>query len=67
MRVARKFLSLMTTQTLDGRVYDVDTRLRPSGDAGLLVTSLRAFEQYQLKSAWLWETSGFSTCAQCCR
>ena len=55
MRVARKFVSLMTTQTLDGRVYDVDTRLRPSGDAGLLVTSLRAFEQYQLKSAWLWE------------
>ncbi|MDM1755005.1 bifunctional [glutamate--ammonia ligase]-adenylyl-L-tyrosine phosphorylase/[glutamate--ammonia-ligase] adenylyltransferase [Acinetobacter towneri] len=55
MRVARKFVSLMTTQTLDGRVYDVDTRLRPSGDAGLLVTSLRAFEQYQLKNAWLWE------------
>ena len=55
MRVARKFVSLMTTQTLDGRVYDVDTRLRPSGDAGLLVTSLRAFEHYQLKSAWLWE------------
>ncbi|GIT82973.1 glutamate-ammonia-ligase adenylyltransferase [Acinetobacter seohaensis] len=55
MRVAQKFVSLMTTQTLDGRVYDVDTRLRPSGDAGLLVTSLRAFEQYQLKSAWLWE------------
>ncbi|GJC31017.1 glutamate-ammonia-ligase adenylyltransferase [Acinetobacter sp. KAM398] len=55
MRVARKFVSLMTTQTLDGRVYEVDTRLRPSGDAGLLVTSLRAFEQYQLKNAWLWE------------
>ncbi|WP_179995988.1 bifunctional [glutamate--ammonia ligase]-adenylyl-L-tyrosine phosphorylase/[glutamate--ammonia-ligase] adenylyltransferase [Acinetobacter sp. YH16051] len=55
MRVAQKFVSLMTTQTLDGRVYEVDTRLRPSGDAGLLVTSLRAFEHYQLKSAWLWE------------
>ncbi|MDM1486715.1 bifunctional [glutamate--ammonia ligase]-adenylyl-L-tyrosine phosphorylase/[glutamate--ammonia-ligase] adenylyltransferase [Acinetobacter towneri] len=55
MRVAQKFVSLMTTQTLDGRVYEVDTRLRPSGEAGLLVTSLRAFEQYQLKSAWLWE------------
>ncbi|WP_419225087.1 bifunctional [glutamate--ammonia ligase]-adenylyl-L-tyrosine phosphorylase/[glutamate--ammonia-ligase] adenylyltransferase [Acinetobacter sp. A2] len=55
MRVAQKFISLMTTQTLDGRVYEVDTRLRPSGEAGLLVTSLRAFEQYQLKSAWLWE------------
>ncbi|MFW2153838.1 bifunctional glutamine synthetase adenylyltransferase/deadenyltransferase, partial [Acinetobacter gyllenbergii] len=38
-----------------GRVYEIDTRLRPSGEAGLLVTSLKAFEQYQLKSAWLWE------------
>ena len=44
----------MTTQTLDGRVYEVDTRLRPSGEAGLLVTSLKAFEQYQLKMR-LWE------------
>ena len=55
MRVAQKLMSLMTTQTLDGRVYEVDTRLRPSGEAGLLVTSLKAFEQYQFKSAWLWE------------
>lgn len=55
MRVAQKFMSLMTTQTLDGRVYEVDTRLRPSGEAGLLVTSLKAFEQYQLKNAWVWE------------
>ena len=55
MRVAQKFLSLMTTQTLDGRVYEIDTRLRPSGEAGLLVTSLKAFEQYQFKNAWLWE------------
>ena len=55
IRVAQKFMSLMTTQTLDGRVYEIDTRLRPSGDAGLLATSLKAFEQYQLKSAWLWE------------
>ncbi|RKG32423.1 bifunctional [glutamate--ammonia ligase]-adenylyl-L-tyrosine phosphorylase/[glutamate--ammonia-ligase] adenylyltransferase [Acinetobacter tianfuensis] len=55
MRVGQKFVSLMTTQTLDGRIYEVDTRLRPSGEAGLLVTSLKAFEQYQLKSAWLWE------------
>ena len=55
MRVAQKFMSLMTTQTLDGRVYEIDTRLRPSGEAGVLVTSLKAFEQYQFKNAWLWE------------
>lgn len=55
IRVAQKFMSLMTTQTLDGRVYEIDTRLRPSGEAGMLVTSLKAYEQYQQKSAWLWE------------
>ena len=55
IRVAQKFMSLMTTQTLDGRVYEIDTRLRPSGEAGMLVTSLKAYEQYQQKNAWLWE------------
>ncbi len=54
-RVAQKFMTLMTTQTLDGRVYEIDTRLRPSGDAGMLVCSLHAFEQYQRKNAWVWE------------
>lgn len=33
----------------------MDTRLRPSGQSGVLVSSLTAFEQYQDKSAWLWE------------
>ena len=55
LRIEQKFMSPMTRQNLDGRVYEIDTRLRPSGDAGLLATSLKAFEQYQLKSAWLWE------------
>ncbi len=55
IRVAQKMMSLLTTQTLDGRVYEIDTRLRPSGDAGMLVSSLKAYEQYQQKSAWLWE------------
>ncbi len=54
-RLAQKVISLLTTQTLDGRAYEIDTRLRPSGQAGMLVISLQGFEQYQLKSAWLWE------------
>lgn len=49
MRVAQKFLSYMTTQTLDGRVYEIDTRLRPSGEAGLLVTSLKPLSSISLK------------------
>lgn len=55
LKVAQRFMSLMTTQTLDGRVYEIDTRLRPSGEAGVLVTSLRAYQRYQLHNAWLWE------------
>lgn len=54
-RVVQKMINLLTTQTLDGRVYEIDTRLRPSGDAGLLVSSLKSFEQYQRKNAWVWE------------
>ncbi|AXI03108.1 bifunctional [glutamate--ammonia ligase]-adenylyl-L-tyrosine phosphorylase/[glutamate--ammonia-ligase] adenylyltransferase [Aquirhabdus parva] len=54
-RLAQKMMTMLSTQTLDGRIYEVDTRLRPSGQAGLLVSSLHAFELYQQKSAWLWE------------
>ncbi|GAC1369474.1 MAG: bifunctional [glutamate--ammonia ligase]-adenylyl-L-tyrosine phosphorylase/[glutamate--ammonia-ligase] adenylyltransferase [Aquirhabdus sp.] len=54
-RLAQKIMTLLSTQTHDGRVYEVDTRLRPSGQSGLLVSSLNAFELYQQKSAWLWE------------
>jgi glutamate-ammonia-ligase adenylyltransferase len=55
VKIAQKLMSLLTTQTLDGRAYEVDMRLRPSGDAGVLVSSVKAFEHYQQKSAWLWE------------
>ncbi|XID75718.1 bifunctional [glutamate--ammonia ligase]-adenylyl-L-tyrosine phosphorylase/[glutamate--ammonia-ligase] adenylyltransferase [Alkanindiges sp. WGS2144] len=55
VKVAQKLMSLLSTQTLDGRIYEVDTRLRPSGQSGVLVSSLTAFEHYQDKSAWLWE------------
>ncbi|MBF7687782.1 bifunctional [glutamate--ammonia ligase]-adenylyl-L-tyrosine phosphorylase/[glutamate--ammonia-ligase] adenylyltransferase [Acinetobacter rathckeae] len=54
-KVAQKFMSLMITQTLDGRAYEIDTRLRPSGEAGVLVTSIHAYARYQRQSAWLWE------------
>ncbi len=55
VKVAQKLMSLLSTQTLDGRAYEVDTRLRPSGESGVLVSSVTAFAHYQEKSAWLWE------------
>ncbi|MEW5838891.1 MAG: bifunctional [glutamate--ammonia ligase]-adenylyl-L-tyrosine phosphorylase/[glutamate--ammonia-ligase] adenylyltransferase [Pseudomonadota bacterium] len=54
-RVTQKMLSRMTTQTSAGILYEVDTRLRPDGASGLLVSSLSAFADYQRNHAWVWE------------
>jgi len=54
-RMTRRIVHLLTTPTGAGVLYEVDTRLRPSGKGGLLVTSLNAFESYQRESAWTWE------------
>lgn len=54
-RVVQKVMALLTTTTRDGRAYAIDTRLRPSGAAGVMVASLSHFEQYQMHKAWAWE------------
>jgi len=54
-RLTRRLVHVLTTQTASGLLYEVDTRLRPSGKGGLLVTSLTAFERYQSTEAWTWE------------
>lgn len=54
-RVTQKMMSRMTTQTPAGVLYEIDTRLRPDGASGLLVSSLSAFADYQLHHAWVWE------------
>jgi glutamate-ammonia-ligase adenylyltransferase len=54
-RLVRRLVHFLTTQTSSGALYEVDTRLRPSGRSGLLVTSIDAFERYQLENAWTWE------------
>lgn len=54
-RLAQKIINALSTFTHDGRLYETDTRLRPSGASGLLVTSAEAFRQYQLDKAWIWE------------
>ncbi|MCH7370252.1 bifunctional [glutamate--ammonia ligase]-adenylyl-L-tyrosine phosphorylase/[glutamate--ammonia-ligase] adenylyltransferase [Aeromonas sp. MR16] len=55
LRLAQRILHLFSTRTPSGILYEIDMRLRPSGDAGLLVSSLSAYEQYQQKEAWTWE------------
>jgi glutamate-ammonia-ligase adenylyltransferase len=54
-RLGRKMISLLTTRTFSGPLYDIDLRLRPNGKSGLLVTSVSAFASYQKTQAWTWE------------
>jgi len=53
--VAQRVISLLSTYTSEGYIFKVDTRLRPSGNAGAMVSSLDAFKEYHKNSAWLWE------------
>lgn len=54
-QLARKVANWLSTRTAAGQLFEVDLRLRPNGDAGLLVSSLAGFVQYQTESAWVWE------------
>jgi glutamate-ammonia-ligase adenylyltransferase len=54
-RLVQRLIHFLTIQTSTGRLYEVDTRLRPSGRSGLLVTSVEGFRHYQTQEAWVWE------------
>lgn len=55
VRLGQRMIHLFTTRTASGQLYEVDMRLRPSGNSGMLVSSLEAFERYQREQAWTWE------------
>ena len=54
-RLAQRVVHVLSTQTYAGRLYEVDLRLRPDGDSGLVATTLSAVRRYQMSSAWTWE------------
>ncbi|KQN71048.1 bifunctional [glutamine synthetase] adenylyltransferase/[glutamine synthetase]-adenylyl-L-tyrosine phosphorylase [Sphingomonas sp. Leaf62] len=54
-RLAQRLTAALSVQTASGPLYEVDTRLRPSGAQGPLVVSLAGFERYQREDAWTWE------------
>ena len=54
-RLVRRLTHFLTAQTASGALYEVDTRLRPSGRSGLLVSTVEGFERYQEDNAWTWE------------
>lgn len=55
LRLAQRVLHLFTTRTMSGVLYDVDMRLRPSGQAGLLVVRASTYREYLRNDAWTWE------------
>jgi len=54
-RLGQRMIHILNTQTASGYLYEVDTRLRPSGNSGMLVTTLQSFKRYQQEGAWTWE------------
>jgi glutamate-ammonia-ligase adenylyltransferase len=55
VRLAQRIISILTLITQEGHVYEIDTRLRPSGNQGPLVSSLPAYREYHESSAAPWE------------
>jgi [glutamine synthetase] adenylyltransferase / [glutamine synthetase]-adenylyl-L-tyrosine phosphorylase len=65
----RKLITWLTLRTAAGELFDIDTALRPNGNSGLLVTSLRSFENYQQgrgsNTAWTWEHQAITRARYC--
>ncbi|HZD24840.1 MAG TPA: bifunctional [glutamine synthetase] adenylyltransferase/[glutamine synthetase]-adenylyl-L-tyrosine phosphorylase, partial [Alphaproteobacteria bacterium] len=54
-RLSQRLINAITAQTPEGKLYDVDMRLRPSGSAGPVATRLAGFQEYHRKESWTWE------------
>ncbi len=64
-RLGQRINTWLTTTTPAGTLFETDLRLRPNGDAGLLVSSLEAFRRYQRESAWVWEHQALTRARFC--
>jgi [glutamine synthetase] adenylyltransferase / [glutamine synthetase]-adenylyl-L-tyrosine phosphorylase len=54
-RLTQRLVTALSSETESGRLFQVDLRLRPSGDKGPLASHIDGFESYQLTEAWTWE------------
>jgi len=64
-RLAQRINTMLSSHTSSGRLYEVDLRLRPNGESGLLVSSIAAFEEYQRDHAWVWEHQALTRARFC--
>lgn len=55
VRAAHAYVAAVTAQGVEGRLYEVDMRLRPSGNKGPVAVSLASFRRYHAEDAWTWE------------
>ncbi|MGB5835117.1 MAG: bifunctional [glutamate--ammonia ligase]-adenylyl-L-tyrosine phosphorylase/[glutamate--ammonia-ligase] adenylyltransferase [Thiohalocapsa sp.] len=55
VRLGQRLIHIMTTPTYSGILYDLDMRLRPDGNKGMIARSLKSFAEYQASDAWTWE------------
>lgn len=65
VKLGRRMVSWLSTMTSSGRLYEIDLRLRPDGDAGLLAVSLEGFARYQREHAWIWEHQALTRARYC--
>lgn len=65
-KLAQRIITALTLMTREGVVYEIDTRLRPSGNQGPLVTSLSAFKRYHHESAQSWERQAMTKARVVC-
>ena len=63
-RFVQRIISILTTAGKYGKIWEVDMRLRPSGNAGPLATGLDAFIKYQKHDAWTWEKMALTKASQ---
>ncbi len=64
-RLAQRMNTWMSSQTSAGQLFETDLRLRPNGDAGMLVCPIDAFRDYQLNNAWVWEHQALTRARFC--
>jgi glutamate-ammonia-ligase adenylyltransferase len=65
IRLGQRYNNWLSANTSSGTLFETDLALRPSGSKGLLVSSLSGFEEYQEKSAWVWEHQALTRARHC--
>ena len=60
IRLIQRFITAMSSPTAEGKIFELDFRLRPSGNAGPLATHIDAFVKYQREDAWIWEAQALT-------